>query len=177
MDHTGYQCRTSSRKKPPGGARWQRWIPVTTGNLRIQVLASVLKLFLMSSLLWPTKGLGLLWGQKVLENILLMTLPLRALFRPFQEIRRILWWRWLRGGGWRENLESLKKKQGFPPTSVGKASACNVGDPASIPGSGRSQGGGHGDPLKSSRLENPHGQRSPAGYSPQGRKSRTRLNK
>ena len=62
-------------------------------------------------LLWPTKGLGLLWGQKVLENILLMTLQLRALFRPFQEIRRILWWEWLRGGGWRENLESLKKKK------------------------------------------------------------------
>ena len=72
-------------------------------------------------LLWPTKGLGLLWGQKVLENILLMTLQLMALFRPFQEIRRILWWEWLRGGGWRENLESLKKKKkGFPPTSVGK---------------------------------------------------------
>ena len=62
-------------------------------------------------LLWPTKGLGLLWGQKVLENILLMTLQLRALFRPFQEIRRILWWGWLRGGRWLGNLESLKKSR------------------------------------------------------------------
>ena len=29
---------------------------------------------------------------------------------------------------------------------------------------------GHGNPLQCSRLENPHGQRSPAGYSPWGRK-------
>jgi len=31
-------------------------------------------------------------------------------------------------------------------------------------------GGGHGNPLQYSSLENPHGQRSLAGYSPQGRK-------
>ena len=36
----------------------------------------------------------------------------------------------------------------------------------SIPGSGRSPGGGHGNPLQYSCLENPHGQRSPVGYSP-----------
>ena len=33
-----------------------------------------------------------------------------------------------------------------------------------IPGSGRSSGGGHGNPLKFSCLENSHGQRSLAGY-------------
>ena len=32
---------------------------------------------------------------------------------------------------------------------------CNVGDLGSIPGSGRSPGGGHGNPLHYSRLENP----------------------
>ena len=37
-----------------------------------------------------------------------------------------------------------------------------------IPGSGRSPGRGHGNPL--SCLENPHGQRSLAGYGPWGRK-------
>ena len=31
---------------------------------------------------------------------------------------------------------------GFPESSVGKESACNVGDPGSIPGSGRSSGEG-----------------------------------
>ena len=32
--------------------------------------------------------------------------------------------------------------QGFPDSSVGKESACNAGDPSSIPGSGRSDRGG-----------------------------------
>ena len=44
---------------------------------------------------------------------------------------------------------------GFPGSSVGKESACNAGDPALIPGSGRSPGGGHGHPLQYSCLENP----------------------
>ena len=34
-------------------------------------------------------------------------------------------------------------------------SACNVGDPGSIPGSGRSSGEGNGNPLQYSCLENP----------------------
>ena len=39
-------------------------------------------------------------------------------------------------------------------------------------------GGGHGNPLQYSCLENPHGQRSLEGYSPQGRKewNRTEAN-
>ena len=37
-----------------------------------------------------------------------------------------------------------------------------------IPGSGRSPGVGHGNPVQYSYLENPHGQRSLAGYSSQG---------
>ena len=43
-----------------------------------------------------------------------------------------------------------------------------VGDLGSIPGLRRSPGEGHGNPLQYSCLENPHGQRSPAGYSPWG---------
>ena len=38
-----------------------------------------------------------------------------------------------------------------------------VGDLGSIHGLGRSPGGGHGNPLQCSTLENPHGQRSPTG--------------
>ena len=34
------------------------------------------------------------------------------------------------------------------------APACNAGDLGSIPGLGRSPGGGHGDPLQYSYLEN-----------------------
>ena len=44
----------------------------------------------------------------------------------------------------------------------------NAGDLGSIPGWGRSPGGGHGNPLQDSFLENPHGQRSLAGCSPRG---------
>ena len=46
----------------------------------------------------------------------------------------------------------------------------NAGDLASIPRLGRSPGGGHGDPLQYSCLENPHGQRSLVGYNPWDRK-------
>ena len=44
--------------------------------------------------------------------------------------------------------------RGFPGGSAGKESACNAGDLGSIPGLGRSPGGGHGNPLQYSCLEN-----------------------
>ena len=44
--------------------------------------------------------------------------------------------------------------KGFPGGSDGKESACSVGDPDSIPKSGRSPGEGHGNPLQYSGLEN-----------------------
>ena len=59
---------------------------------------------------------------------------------------------------------------GFPNGSNGEESACNVADQGSIPGLGRSPGGGHGNPLQYSGLENPHGQRGLVGYSPWGLK-------
>ena len=43
----------------------------------------------------------------------------------------------------------------FPGGSDGKASAYNVGDLGSIPGSGISSGEGNGNPLQYSCLENP----------------------
>ena len=46
--------------------------------------------------------------------------------------------------------------------------ACSVGVLGLIPGLGRSLGGGHGNPLQCSCLENPHGQRNLVGYSPRG---------
>ena len=64
---------------------------------------------------------------------------------------------------------------GFPSGSVVKNMPANAGDLGSIPGLGRSPGGGHGNPLQYSCLGNPHGQRSLEGYSPRGRKSRTVL--
>ena len=59
---------------------------------------------------------------------------------------------------------------GFHGTSDGKEYACNAGDLGSIPGLGKSPGGGHGNPLHYSCLENTHGQRSLVGYSPWSQK-------
>ena len=44
--------------------------------------------------------------------------------------------------------------QGFPGGSDSKESACNAGDPGSIPGLGRSPGEENGHPLQYSCLEN-----------------------
>ena len=45
--------------------------------------------------------------------------------------------------------------EGFPGGSEGKESACSAGDLRSVPGSGRSPGRGHGNPLQYSCPENP----------------------
>ena len=60
----------------------------------------------------------------------------------------------------------MESFRGFPDSSVGKESACNAGDPSSIPGSGRSPGEGKGYPLQYSGLENS----MDCMYSPWGRK-------
>ena len=44
----------------------------------------------------------------------------------------------------------------FPGGSGCKESACHAGDLGLIPGLGRSSGGGHGNPLQYSYLENTH---------------------
>ena len=55
---------------------------------------------------------------------------------------------------------------------MGKESACQcrrqTGNAGSIPGSGKSPGGGNGNSLQYSHLKESHGQRSLTGYSPQG---------
>ena len=55
---------------------------------------------------------------------------------------------------------------GFPGDSVGKESACNAGDPGSIPGPGE----GNDNPLQYSCLENSIDRRSLVGYSLWGSK-------
>ena len=55
----------------------------------------------------------------------------------------------------RHGLRKNTWARGFPGSSDSKASAYNVGDPGSIPGSGRSPGEGNGNPLQYSCLENP----------------------
>ena len=62
----------------------------------------------------------------------------------------------------------LSNQMGFLGGSDSKESTSNAGDLGSPPGLGRPPGGGHGNPLQYSCLENPHGQRSLAGCSPRG---------
>ena len=62
-----------------------------------------------------------------------MLLPL--LFFPKKSIEKIFLL---------NNKTHLQMFRGFPDSSVGKESACNAGDPGSIPGSERSAGEGIG---------------------------------
>ena len=62
-----------------------------------------------------------------------------------------------------------------PSGAVGKESACNAGDPCSIPGSGRSPTEGNDNPLQYSCLGKSHGQRSLVGYSLWDLKESTQL--
>ena len=68
-----------------------------------------------------------------------------------------------------------KKKISDSCGSDSKESTCNVGDLGLIPELGKSPGGGHGNPLQYSCLENPHGQRSLVGCSHGVAESRTWL--
>ena len=63
---------------------------------------------------------------------------------------------------------------GFPGGSDSKVSACNAGDPGSIPGLGRSPGEGNGNPLQHSCLENPMTE-EPDRLQSMGSQSQTRL--
>ena len=69
-----------------------------------------------------------------------------------------MWETQVRSLGWEDPLEKGKATHssilGFPCGSAGKESACNVGDPGSIPGLGRSPGERKGYPLQHSGLEN-----------------------
>ena len=65
--------------------------------------------------------------------------------------------------------------KGFPCGLDGKASAYNAGDPASIPGSGRSPGEGNGYTLQYSCRENPMGGGAWRATVPGVAKSQTRL--
>ena len=67
---------------------------------------------------------------------------------------------------------------GFPGGSVGKESAYKAGDAGdmgSIPGLGRSPGGGHSNPLQCSCLENPMDRGSWQAIVHRVAKSQTRL--
>ena len=101
-------------------------------------------------------------------------LPLQQILSPLSQGRRCRWWG-IFFKDWRGRLLgcTIRWSQGFPGGTRGKEAACqcrDIRDAGLIPGSGRSPGGGHGNPLQYSYLENPRGQRSLVGYSPEGSK-------
>ena len=81
---------------------------------------------------------------------------------------------WVGKISWRRDRLPTPVFLGFPGSSDGKESASNVGDLGLITGLGRSPGGGRGNPLQYSCLENPHGQRTLVDYHPWGRKESDR---
>ena len=84
---------------------------------------------------------------------------MQALFPQFFDIMRPVFFFLMQGWVLWSHIQCWD----FP--DVGKGSAYHAGDLGSILGLGRSHGGGHGNPLQYSCLENPHGQRSLVGYS------------
>ena len=77
---------------------------------------------------------------------------------------------WVGKISWRRDRLPTPVFLGFPGGSVVKKPPANAEDMSSIPGLGRSPGEGNANPLQYSCLENSHGQRSLAGYSPWGHK-------
>ena len=70
----------------------------------------------------------------------------------------------------RAELGFHQHEAGFPGGSDGKDSACSARDLGLIPRWGRSFGGGHGNPLQYSCLENPTNRGAWRGYSLWGHK-------
>ena len=97
-------------------------------------------------------------GMSVSSPLPFLTLP--ALFPPF-----LLWCHSSHIGvvvetPWHQPpcshlYETAGSRMDFPGGSDDKESVYNAGDESSIPGSGRSPGGGHGNLLQCSCLENP----------------------
>ena len=89
------------------------------------------------------------------ENIFLKKYMMTETMWVKQEYSTQPWFdSWVRKISWRRDRLSSPVFLDFHGGLDGKESACNRGDLGSIPGLGRSLGGGHGKPLQYSCLEN-----------------------
>ena len=93
-----------------------------------------------------------------------------SLYRIRLECRRPWFESWVWKIPWRRDRLPTPVFLGFPGSSDDKEFSFNAGDLGSTPGLGRFSGGGHGNPLQYSCLENPNGQRSLVGYRSWGRR-------
>ena len=120
-----------------------------SGQFSPRQLSSLSFFFLIKLLGWPKSLFR--FSRNILQK------PRWTFWPTSHEIERCL----LLGRKILTNLDSILKSRditlpagGFHGGSNGKASACNVGDPGLIPGSGRSPGEGNGNPLQYSCLKN-----------------------
>ena len=93
------------------------------------------------------------------------------LFASKPQIRTAIFeWRWREHLGQEVSLFAVltKPQWDFPGGSEGKVSAYNVGNPGSIPESGRSSGEGNVNPLQCSCLENPEWTEEPGSLQSMG---------
>ena len=93
-------------------------------------------------------------------------LSLPSLYMGFLDISAVKENSWSGKFPWRRDRLPSPVLLGFLGGSDSKESTCNVGYLSSILGLGRSPGGGHGNPLWCTCLENTHGQKSLEDYSP-----------
>ena len=90
--------------------------------------------------------------------------PIKNLPAMQETLLQFLGWEDPPKKGW--TIHSIISWASLVAQSVKKKCTFNVGDLGSIPGLGRSPGGGHGNPFQYSCLEHLLGQRSLAGYNP-----------
>ena len=83
----------------------------------------------------------------------------------YMQCRRPQFYSWVKKFPWRRDRLLTAVFLVVHGGSDSRESTCNLGDLGLIPGLGRFPGGGHGNPLQYSCLENPYGQRSLVGYS------------
>ena len=86
------------------------------------------------------------------------------------QCRRYRFNSWAGKISWRRDRPPTPVFLAFPGGSESKESACNAGDLGSVPGLGRSPGGGHWQPTPIFLPGESYGQRSLVGYSPWGPK-------
>ena len=96
---------------------------------------------------WPLKKNVIYQHSPLLMTYYSKSPHIRSVNSPYT-----CWWG-RQGGIW--NSRFLSICQGFPGGSVVKNPPANAGDKDLIPGSGRSSGGGNGNPLQYSCLGNP----------------------
>ena len=170
-----HKCRTGrSWRQVLADCRWAfvlvfRWVLCSQKYTRQLLLKANLFMQIPNCLL-PTqwdkdeeledikeKGtLGLIWCLKTSQkNWEAMSHVIRGLHDVLRSYQKLLWWQGFLGGA-----------SGKEPTWQCRSKR----DVGSIPGLGRSPGGGHDTLLQYFYLKNPHGQRSLVGYSPEGHK-------